>query len=893
MAVRISSGAAVADRVPAIAAVLRRIATDPGAPLVAAVIGPGGTGKTALLDAVAREYENAGIVLIRAGGDRPVPIDRLDPGKAVLVDDAHRLDAAFLDTLRAFAEAEPVRLVLGYRPWPRPSSLAALTAAVARRRVTVVVSHLDAAAVAARVSANLGCEPPAGLVDLVHAQSGGLPALVDLVTQALRDSGRFDPRRPTEFHKPQQITVSATLAERLRHRVDALEPDVYRLLEAMAVGAALDADLLAALLGTETAGLTSTVEAARATGLVTDAGELIPFVGSLFLRLMPMLRSRELQRQLAGIELDRGGSVLAAGRRLLGTGASGAQVARVLDAAAGEAAGQSPALAAELLAGSVEAGRAPREVAGRRSRAVALAGDLDQALRLADQVIDDPTAPDREQAVATVAAVLAHRGLLARSADLHRCLSPAQAVLAVPALVGTGALDDAKAVLDKAVDTAGGPATLQAGAATLMAQGMLASVAGPAPAALSHLVRAASLLEPVAATVLLPDTPAALTALVAVQCGEFALADDALRRAAAGQHGGRAAQPRHLLLHGWLELARGRLGAVRGVLARAARSGIRLEPRDELFAAALGMGLARRCNDAAALTATWARARGALVAYPTDLYTLLPLGELTAGAALLGEQDWVASQLAEAEALLELLGDPALWAVPLRWSRLHAALAAGPPEEAVRHAEALATARSAGPFAGALADAAQSWLQVSSGAVDADVVVAAARRLNDVGLSWEAAQLAGQAAAVSVDRRAVTLLHACARTFSPTATAADTVPGPVSGYADGAEPPSENQHDQHPVPRLSTVESTPAVSPVPAGGPDDADPSVLSERELEIGELILAGLTYNQIGQRLYISGKTVEHHVARIRRRLDVNTRKELFDRLRSVLAESRTAAS
>ena len=51
-----------------------------------------------------------------------------------------------------------------------------------------------------------------------------------------------------------------------------------------------------------------------------------------------------------------------------------------------------------------------------------------------------------------------------------------------------------------------------------------------------------------------------------------------------------------------------------------------------------------------------------------------------------------------------------------------------------------------------------------------------------------------------------------------------------------------------------------------------------------MGRLILAGLTYRQIGEKLYISAKTVENHVARMRRRLGAGTRNELFDRLRAI---------
>ncbi|WP_230304585.1 MULTISPECIES: response regulator transcription factor [unclassified Rhodococcus (in: high G+C Gram-positive bacteria)] len=43
-------------------------------------------------------------------------------------------------------------------------------------------------------------------------------------------------------------------------------------------------------------------------------------------------------------------------------------------------------------------------------------------------------------------------------------------------------------------------------------------------------------------------------------------------------------------------------------------------------------------------------------------------------------------------------------------------------------------------------------------------------------------------------------------------------------------------------------------------------------------------MTYREVGSRLYISAKTVEHHVARIRRRLGAGSRSELISMLRAL---------
>jgi DNA-binding CsgD family transcriptional regulator/DNA replicative helicase MCM subunit Mcm2 (Cdc46/Mcm family) len=858
--------------------IFRQIAAVPSAPLTAAVVGPGGTGKSALLDALAREYQKAGATVVRGSSAAGLRLDTLDPNEPVLIDDAHRLDQAVLERLRTFAGGETARIVVAYRPWPRSRGLSALGASLARRRSPVVVGHLDRSAVEARIAGRVGCTPPESLIDLVQEQTCGLPSLVDLVTQALQDTGRFDPRHPEQFRRPERVNVSAGLAERLRYQLEGLDPEIYGLLQVMAVGAALDAEVLSQLLDADPAALNDTVEAALATGLLTVGGELIPFIRNIVLRLMPVLRSREMQRRLATIQLDRGGSVLAAGRQLLGTGASGSRVAAVLERAGDEALRQSPALAAELFTGTIDAGTSPRALAARQAQAVALAGDLDQALRLADQVVSDPSAPDRERGVLVVAAVLAHRGLLAHSAHLY-CSLPANtaggAALAVPALIGTGALAQARAVLDAAdADTDRRDANLMAGAEILMARGMLATVTGTSTGtsigALSQLARATVLLEPAGETVLLPDTPAALTAVVALQCGELTVADSTLRRAVAAKLGGRPAHPRHLLLHGWIAMVRGKLDVAHRTLDRVARQSNPLEPRDEVVAAALAVGLARREGDAAALGSAWRRARCALVRHPIDLYLLQPLGELAVAAARLGERESITPYLKEAENLLDELGNPVLWAVPLHWYELQAAIVAQQFSEAQklleiqRYAAALADAESSSPYAAVLVAAASSWLQVLSGGINPEAVQTAARRLHGVGLAWDAAQLASQAAARTTDRRAMATLLTCARAlYGSLPSDPDSSPG-------------------------SGGELDAAPAPAAAGSGSVEARSILSERELEVGQLILTGLTHKQIGERLFISAKTVEHHMARIRQRLGVGSRKELFDQLRSLIETS-----
>ncbi|GEC21523.1 helix-turn-helix transcriptional regulator [Pseudonocardia hydrocarbonoxydans] len=816
---------------------LREVEDAPDAARRIDVVGPGGYGKTVLLSAVAAAYTAAGVPVRR---DVPAPGEPLDPAGALVVDDAHLLPEDRLRHLTELAAADGGRIVVAHRPHPESRAMAALGAELSRHGRPVMLGVLDRAGVAARAEALLGGRPTADAVDSVLRRTAGIPALVDTLLRA-------------------HSAADASVLAQLGYALEDLTPGVRDLLLARAVGAPSDAEVLVPLLDLPGAeAVDALVVAAWSEGRLLADGGAVPLVSAAVLARTPPATAIDMRRTLAEIELGRGGDVLDAARGLLRAGATGRRVAAVFAAAGDQVVRAGTGDADEFYDAAIRAGSAPLLLAPRRAEAAVIAGDLDTALDHADLVLDNVDGvgdADACRAGAVAAAVLARRGNLARSADLYRWTTSlgGSSALAVPALVGIGALDEARAALAGPAAVGRRPPTLRSGAEELTAQGVLESVTGAPTGAMSKLVRAAGLLEPPNRAALLSDTPAALAALVAVQCGELAVAQSVLERATTAGLGGCGAAVRHRLLLGWIAMYRGAHATARAALD----VGRALEPRDELLAAALEVALARRAGDPAALMTGWARAREAIVQHPVDLFVLQPLSELRVAAARLREQSWVAPHLDEAAALLGRLGNPLLWAAPLHWAGVHAAMFADTPDAAAPDVAALEAGSSTSRYAAAMAVGARQWLLVLRGEVDPDAVEAAARGLHAVGLSWDGGRLAGQAAIRTRDKKGMASLLGTAR-------ALHVVEQVV------AEQPS----------------APAAPSPAPAASASaSASDDVLSEREREVAALVLDGLTYKQIGEQLFISAKTVEHHVARMRQRLGSGSRGELFAHLRSIV--------
>jgi DNA-binding CsgD family transcriptional regulator len=708
--------------------------------------------------------------------------------------------------------------------------------------------RLDHAQVGLRARRALGREPGPAVVEAVLLATGGSRRLVDAVLTACEPANPYpwERRALLAAWDPVQRLTAAEPAETL--------PLLRAVVLAMSLGAPDDVGLLAAVVDADPRDVAAALPVLRSTGLLAPDGAVPPVVREAVVDTTPPdVRAGTLERLLDAL-VAGDGDVERAARCTSDVGLHHPRLAAVRLAAARRAVEDDPRRAGALFRAAVAAGADRDAVLVERARCAGLAGDPAIATRLADEVV--ATAPDvPPAAVHVLGAALVHQGLLGHAA----------AVYAPAALAG----DRASAQLLTLVHAATGGPTAQAwpaqpgtptlldGAREAMVEGVRESLVGDGTGALSPLLEATAMLRTSGRAAFLPDTPAALAALVALHCGEVGHARAALTDAIVEGLGGPVAQPRHRLLLAWADMVEGRLASARELAEAAERSAPDgLAARDELFAHALGLGVARRANDLGALVARWPAALDALVQRPADLFGLLPLGEVVVAAARLGSTPRVARHVAHADEVLDALGQPALWAASHHWYAIHAAVLDDRRDRLEPHVRALVAAARTSRYADVLAEAARVWLQILGSRVDPPAVERVARRLASVGLTWEGTRLVGHAAARTTDRGQMVALLRLARSLRPTADA-------------GAAPAREGG----PGPRL-------------VGGA-----SPLSGRELEVARLVVDGRTYRQIAEQLYISPKTVEHHVARMRERLGLSTRGELLAHLRGLLTQVRAA--
>ncbi|WP_261165284.1 LuxR C-terminal-related transcriptional regulator [Microbacterium sp. Marseille-Q6965] len=788
------------------------------APVRLVVVGTAGSGKTKLLRRLSSQLTARGravATVTDADEIAGAPADTV-----LLLDDAHLTGA---DTLAAAAKRldDPrAELVVSMRPWPRHPVLQRVTAELERARPAVVLGNLSLADVTAHLAA-AGRSIPQRCLDSILEATGHLTWLV---SQAL--AAHDDEHCPGDGRHDE---IAEALRELIAHRLDSIDPELRAAVEAVCLGNPSDADAEKALAG-------------YARGLLLRGGRPAPLLRDTVRATVPIERLARLYTEAGSDGDGRVGELIGLIRD--------SRVATALLMDGDRTLPRDPARADELYRGAGEAGADARLVALKRAHAAWALGQIDAAGAHIDGLGIEPGGPLSEEALGVAGAVWAARGDMRMSAATLRADAPrspealARATIAAVAAGDAAALDE----LTPSSTVATIPTALVVSLEHLV-RGLRTSLTDRGRACLGDLVRATEMYTASRATTELPEVPAVIAALAAVNLGELRIAQSLLDAAIRDGHGGRWARNHLLLWRAWIAVQREHPDEAEAALTRLAASGHPLCPRDALMADAVRVALARRYADSAALTVAWRRAREGIVRAQFDLFSFIPLGEFAVTAARLGEFEEVAPHLDDALALVHRLGDPAVWAPTLHWAGVHANILANRPDHLAPHARALLTAAHVSPLAEVMAHAGRVWTAVLTGSLDADAIERAATELAGVGLAWDGARLAGYAANRTDDRRVSARLLACARQLHPRSKPA--------GSTEPDAPTNEQPRDE----------------------------GVLSIREREVARLVLEGKTYAEIGASIFISPRTAEHHIARIRRRLGATSRSDLIAKLRLAL--------
>ncbi|MCA1005033.1 LuxR C-terminal-related transcriptional regulator [Rhodococcus hoagii] len=786
------------------------------------VRGRSGSGKSLVLSAI-RER------MIAQGLDVVTTVAAAETGDTMLVvDGAHTLSTDDVTTLHRLVQNGDRCIVVATEPRPHDPALCALGTTMQTLGSVFDLGALTPADIADRARAR-GLELTPALARSLHDWTGGALAHVDAGLTAVRHG---------------EAAVLAAVTSHLQDVLQHLDGDLVAALSLYLHGRGTDGgDLAPALEVSPTQGQ-ALADRVRASSVVTRSDTVLPLARPLLASAVGVTRLRDLQTRLLATRLDAGTLDVQTACTLAESGLDDPRLADFLCTRAHSA---DPSEAYAIYDSAILAGADADALALRRCEAGALSGNLDTAHALADALLTRADDLDRSELTAAVrvsASIAAQRGELGHSADLYEWLGPdragVDATIAATVLLAAGRPEPAAAMLARGHQ---GPPTSTAAGTALLADGLAQSIAGSGAMAMNSLTRAMTMLSNSARSRILPDTAPAVTALLCLHSGELAHAEVVLRQALELDPAAGVTRSRHLVLSAWTAMIGGDLAGAAAILD-ALPTDRALPARESFFLHGLRIGLARRQGDVGALQREWMQAQPVVAGYSADLFGLLPLGELWLAAVRLGDEQRILHLVEQAQELLVRLGEPALWGAALHWYGVQAAILGENPAALLPHARALAASAEVSSYAAGLAAAGRVWLRVLREEADAAEVEAAARTLDRIGLPWDGARLAGEAALRVSDTRGATTLLQVARSLRGAAAAQS-----------GGE----------------IAATDPAVG-------------TLTEREADVAELLVLGLTHREIGARLYIAPKTVEHHVARIRRRLGANSRSELLSMLRAL---------
>lgn len=797
----------------------------------AALIGTAGSGKSTVLQRLRDllHRQSRVVRLLHDVDDDPLPAEHV-----LLVDDLHLLSDEQLRLIALRADDPAASLIVASRPWPASSAARAITTRLEQDAPAVVLGHVSRSDVLDHLAMHERIMLDA-CIDHILERTCGVAWLVAAALQHhdARDCG----------HDGDHDELDEALGELIAHRLSTVPTALRELVEEVClvdegVSAATD-DRRAGQADVETL-----IARGHAEGLLLANGGASPLVRSVVCGTISTQRLIELSTRFPEHVAQRDDIRPIRSARLADSITETAD--RLLTA--------SPRRALELYDSAIASGADEDALAARRARAAWMIGDLEHASRIVETALGPASRAQRDALAPVSAALWSARAMMDRAHAVFQLVPPrdaAGAAGAVTAALGVGSAPEP----GRERSTAEFPSTLSV-SMELLTSGMLASIEADADdAVLPGLVRSAEMYTQAHSSEALCELPAVIAAVVALSLGRPATAHAVLEEAIAHDHGGAWARRRLLLWSAWVAVQRAQPSEARDLLERSetATAGP-VCARDALLMHAVRVAIARRYDDASGLEAAWREARVWLLRADIDLYLLHPLGELVSAAARLGDTARVDAHLAHGFEIVEALGDPPLWAAHVHWAGIQQGILLSSPERLAPHARALVKQASRSRVAAAMARAGRVWTDVLAGTVDPDAVISAAQQLAGVGLMWDAARLAGHGAARACDRRVAAQLLACARELHPN---------------DGLRRPAPATDDDAPAQTQS------------------APQEVLSDRELEVARLVVLGKTYAEIGETIFISPRTAEHHIAHIRRRLGAASRSELIARLRMLLGE------
>ena len=340
-----------------------------------------------------------------------------------------------------------------------------------------------------------------------------------------------------------------------------------------------------------------------------------------------------------------------------------------------------------------------------------------------------------------------------------------------------------------------------------------------------------------------PVTARMVHCMVAAKFGDLVTANQTMEAALEEQATGRSHHHSHLIMSAWLAARRGRLDEASATLKLVPAGG--LTPQQQLWRACTECAIAVRDSEAesigAAVDAVVVAAAG-VTAHLYDLDLVIDAAAAAVRARGAAAPDLLAP-FAHVAMLLE--GRPRITA-ELAWAHLAVALASDDLGSIAQRARDMAATASDGQVMAARRQAADLLVRADAGEINASATETSAQSLGDAGAPHEAARLCGVVAMASANETDTRRLLKASRVWRAQRT------------------------------QLRRTSS--------------GDRSVvrLSEQEERVAQLVLDGHTHKQIGSTLFISAKTVEHHVAHIRTKLGAGSRAEMLAAIRHYLGDA-----